>query len=272
MHSKVQIACDTHVHCYQFDQLPQLLNSAVKNMTRLVPEAQAKVLFFTDGFVDRTWLKLQDLILESAQAEDWQFANNEQSGFIEAKKNHENEILYLAPARQVNTAGKLEMLLLGCDQELNDKQPANELINTYGDQYALISPWGVGKWLGKRGRVLVDIINHSKKPFALGDNGGRPFFWPVPHFNFINKINSNKHDQSDGGIRQAVPIINGSDPLPISGEINRVGTYGVKMEVSDLSIKNVLEQLKEMPQSVENFGKPMGIIAFAIARFKMLLR
>ncbi len=264
----MQIACDTHVHCYQFEQLPQLLDHAMKNFNRLVPNAEAHVLFFTDGFVDRTWLKLQSLVNAEAVSGNWSFMMNDTTGFVEASSSDKK--LYLAPARQVNTAGRLEMLLLGCDQELEDKQPANQLIDQYGDDYVLISPWGVGKWLGKRGRVLVDIINHAKKPFALGDNGGRPFFWPVPHFKFMQKLA--KGGQS-GIVKRALPILNGSDPLPISGELSRIGSYGVSFDMSDeLSVSNVLNVLRNSDQQAENFGKPLGLFQFAIARLKMVLR
>lgn len=264
----MQIACDTHVHCYQFEQLPQLLDQAMKNLNKHVPTADARVLFFTDGFVDRTWLNLQVLINENAASGNWSFAMNDSTGFVEA--SNAGEILYLAPARQVNTAGRLEVLLLGCDQELEDKQPANQLIEKYGDDYVLISPWGVGKWLGKRGRVLVDIINHAKKPFALGDNGGRPFFWPVPHFKFMQKLATG--DQSSI-VKRTLPILNGSDPLPITGELSRIGSYGVSFEISnELSVSNVLDVLRNPEQQAKNFGKPLGLFQFAIARLKMILR
>lgn len=270
----MHVACDTHVHCYQFEQLPELLDQAIENFIRLVPQAQSYVLFFTDGLVDRTWLKLQDLIKvnekvnakSNAKAKQWSFRLNEQSGFVEA--SNADKLIYLAPARQVNTAGRLEMLLLGCDQELEDKQAANELIKQYADDYVLISPWGVGKWLGKRGRVLVDLINHSSKPFFLGDNGGRPFFWPVPHFKFMKAVSEGKKTQ---WVKKALPVFNGSDPLPISGEIARVGSYGVTFELkSSLSLSEVLETLKNDP--VQNFGKPIGLFSFFIARLKMMLR
>ena len=268
MNKPLQIACDTHVHCYQFEQLPALLDSAVKNFEKYTPNAEAKVLFFTDGFIDRAWQKLNKLIESEAKSGDWMFSMNQETSFIEAVKAE--EIVYLAPARQVNTAGRLEMLLLGCDQELEDKQPANDLIEQYGEQYVLISPWGVGKWLGTRGRVLIDIINHAKNPFALGDNGGRPFFWPVPHFNMLKKILKGGQKNI---IKQAVPMFNGSDPLPVAGDYVRAGSYGVKLSLDEaLSLPNLLKALKNAELKTENFGKPMGLIQFMICRIKMALR
>ena len=264
----MRIACDTHVHCYQFELLPELLDSAMANLDKYVPDADAKVLFFTDGFIDRTWLKLQELIQQDGSAGEWQFVFNQSLGFVEASKRE--QLVYLAPARQVNTAGRLEMLLLGCHEELEDKQAANDLIEQYGDQYVLISPWGVGKWLGKRGRVLVDIMNFAKKPFALGDNGGRPFFWPVPHFNLLKKM---RDGLKQSVVKQEIPVINGSDPLPVSGDYVRAGSYGVSFDLGQqLSLKTLLEGLKSDSSDKKNFGKPMGLIQFVICRIKMALR
>ena len=268
MNKPLQIACDTHVHCYQFELLAELLDSAVHNFDKYVPEADARVLFFTDGFIDRTWLKLQELIDADGSAGPWTFIFKPELGLVEASK--QSHVLYLAPARQVNTAGRLEMLLLGCDHELEDRQAANDLIEQYGDQYVLISPWGVGKWLGKRGRVLVDIMNFAKKPFALGDNGGRPFFWPVPHFNWLRKMLAGVQQEV---IKQQVAIINGSDPLPISGDYIRAGSYGVCLDLEKvLSLQTILTGLKSKESNLVNFGKSMGLVQFIQCRIKMALR
>ena len=49
------IACDTHVHCYQFDKIAELLDQAVGNFSQFTPQATHRVLFFTDGNTDKTW-------------------------------------------------------------------------------------------------------------------------------------------------------------------------------------------------------------------------
>jgi len=278
----MQIACDTHTHCYKFSELGQQLSFAETNFAKYVPNADAKVLFFTDGYVDRTWLKLNELIGgDSAQQGDWLFTLSKETELIEAVRGYDGAVIYIAPARQLNTAGKLEMILLGCAEEIGDKWPANQLIRIYGDKYVPLMPWGVGKWLGKRGRVLIDLINHSSKPFLLGDNGGRPFFWPVPHFRFMGAIKARKVgvDQVKNNphkwVKNCLPILNGSDPLPVSGEICRTASYGIVFNLTDdkeLSLKNILLQLKEPEFEFQNYGKLMGLFPFIIKRIKMLLR
>ena len=105
------IACDTHVHCYQFDKIAELLDQAVANFSRLTPKATHRVLFFTDGNTDKTWNNLHALLEQGGVSQYWQFVLNTDSGFVEAKK--EGDIVYLAPARQINSAERLEFLLLG---------------------------------------------------------------------------------------------------------------------------------------------------------------
>jgi len=286
----MQIACDTHVHCYNFSELGQQLDFAQSNFAKYAPSADARILFYTDGYVDRTWLKLNELIgsgLESNSAKNgsWVFALSQDMGLIEAVREQDGSVIYIAPARQLNTAGKLEMILLGCDEEIGDKWPANQLIRVYGDKYVPLMPWGVGKWLGKRGRVLIDLINHSSKPFILGDNGGRPFFWPVPHFRFMDALEAQEQvEKSEGDqgqnkphkwVKNRLATMNGSDPLPVSGEICRTASYGILFDMEkgkEISLKNILLQMKETDFEFQNYGKLMGLFPFIIKRIKMLLR
>ena len=58
--------------------------------------------------------------------------------------------------------------------------------------------WGVGKWLFKRGKIIRQLIETYDSPYLLlGDNSGRPSFWPTPNlFKQAKLLN--------------IPIINGS--------------------------------------------------------------
>ena len=80
-----------------------------------------------------------------------------------------------------------------------------------------VIPWAVGKWLGKRGRILADILEaESGRGLYLGDNGGRPFFWRnIPHFRQAHGL--------------GMPVLPGSDPLPFPSEISRVGSFGFRI-------------------------------------------
>jgi len=64
------IFCDTHVHCYEFDKMSALLDSALVNFKKAGVNGK-NILFFTDGKVDRTWDKLRPLVDESQQLGSW---------------------------------------------------------------------------------------------------------------------------------------------------------------------------------------------------------
>lgn len=252
------IACDTHVHCYQFDQIAELLNQAVGNFSQFTPQATHRVLFFTDGKTDKTWKNLQQLIAQDGRSQNWVFALNEATSFIEAEKS--GEVVYLAPARQINSAERLEFLLLGCDEDLPDGMPAVEIIENNADKHVVISPWGVGKWLGKRGKIMSDLIANQTSWF-LGDNGGRPAAW----------VGIKQCAQAR---QQGMAIFNGSDPLPIDGELKRVAAYGVHCEATldEFSLKSLLTSLQKQPSQWKNFGKALEIIPFIKGRVAMARR
>lgn len=249
----MQIYCDTHVHCYQFEQLSNLLDSAQHNF-QLAGEGDARVLFFTDGVHDRTWRTLLPLARQQYRTTDWLIRYSEQTQFIHATK--EDRELLLAPARQINSKARLEYLLLGCDTELEDGLDDEAILSNFTQDYTVINPWGVGKWLGARGALLSLLIEKYHGQFLLGDNGGRPKIWgSVPQF----KINS-------------IQPLNGSDPLPIEGELDRVASYGVTLEVNcqDLTLATLLAALKSGEH--QNYGEPMSLARFLRGRLAMAMR
>ena len=251
----MKVYCDTHVHCYDFDNFDQLLESAYKNLhhqaTKDGTESEASyMLFFTDGKTDKTWNNLKNLLKDKHQRIKWSLSFDKQTQLIKAS-NKQRSVL-LAPARQVITTERLELLLLGCDLDLIDGIPAAEVI-AENQQYVVICPWGVGKWLGNRGKILSALIKQFSDKLFLGDNASRPNLWRyIPQFKESNN-----------------PIFNGSDPLPISGELARIGRFGLKFDYhetelsgSKINLSAILSQLKSSLVKKTNFGKLFPIIPF----------
>lgn len=123
-----------------------------------------------------------------------------------------DDILLLA-GRQVVSAEKLEILALATDAQFADGTPAQQLVEGMIWADALIVlPWGVGKWLGARGRLVDRLLGQDGEGrLLLGDNGGRPSFWPEPRF-------------------RTRTLLRGSDPLPLRGDARRIGSFGTMME------------------------------------------
>ena len=124
--------------------------------------------------------------------------------------------------------------------------PDEDILDQFGGQYAVICPWGFGKWLGARGKLISDLAQRKPEQFNLGDNGGRPWLWAwVPQF-------GNKRPK----------VINGSDPLPLLGEIKRVGSYGIKFDLQEreLTLKNLVTAIKASQH--KNYGSQLGFFKF----------
>ena len=81
-----------------------------------------------------------------------------------------------------------------------------------------VLPWGFGKWWGRRGRVLDRFLETADPGRVfLGDNGGR-------------FAGAGEPRQFALARRRSIPILPGSDPLPLAGDAHRVGSYGFVLD------------------------------------------
>lgn len=257
----MKIYSDTHVHCYEFEKIDKLFSYAHRNLSKHARAVGTNdhqfVLFFTDGNHDKTWHRLCEVIQQNKTIGDWVCHFIDDEHLISASNGERT--LILAPARQINSQERLEFLLLGCELDIADGDTAEHIINEHHQKYPIISPWGVGKWLGKRSQLLSQLLNKQGQHFMLGDNGGRPNLWAyVPHFK-----------------QSPLNIINGSDPLPIDGEIQRVGDFGVHFELpsnDEITLTSLLQALKSEHIKKQNFGRSLSLIQFVKGRIGLARR
>src|SRR5690606_9685667 len=115
--------------------------------------------------------------------------------------------------RQLVTAEGLEVLAAGVGGDLRsgqDLSPTLEGGRARGGWSTIA--WGVGKWLGRRGRLVSEAVRAEagSGDVFLGDNGGRPGLWRfVPQFDVA----------AENGMR----VLPGTDPLPVPGDEARIG-------------------------------------------------
>jgi len=127
--------------------------------------------------------------------------------------------LVLIAGRQVVSREGLEVLLLGTRVALADRLPIRAVLAEGERAGALrVVPWGVGKWLFGRGRLLDQLIEAARPGdgFFLGDSAGRPFFWGRPR-------------QFARAARRGIRILPGTDPLPFPSEVSRPGSFGFRL-------------------------------------------
>ncbi|MEM8808887.1 MAG: methyltransferase domain-containing protein [Cyanobacteria bacterium P01_G01_bin.38] len=214
---------DTHVHIYDCFNLDTFLESAWHNFHRHVSGYDSSpdftgVLLLTETHNESWFTSLlhptQDQGGDGALPTRWSFQRTSETGTVCAA-NSKGQRLYLIAGRQVITAEKLEVLALISDQTFPDGLSVEATIKSIqaGGGIAVL-PWGVGKWLGKRGQLISSLLQKDQlSPLFLGDNRGRPQFWLRPRYF--------ETAQQQGG-----RILPGTDPLPLASEGSRPGSFG----------------------------------------------
>jgi len=155
--------------------------------------------------------------------------------------------LLLVAGRQIVTAEGLEVLALGTEDILLDGSPVAEVVRWCLRRRAVpVLPWGVGKWVGRRGQLVSDLLSTANRnQLMLGDNAGRPVLWKVPAFAEAR--------------RRGSKVLPGSDPLPVAGGEHSIGSYGFTMRLSfdrDDPRGSVLDAIRASDIEITPFGRP----------------
>lgn len=146
------------------------------------------------------------------------------------------EKVHLIAGRQIATLEKLEVHCLGIDADIPDRLPITDVIeNVIVAGGIPVIPWGLGKWLGKRGHIVRDIAKRNSEVF-LGDSTMRPTIWPEPVF---------------GAAKPRV--LAGSDPLPFSGDESRIGAFATVF-ASDFNEDDPAESLRAALRNASTNG------------------
>ena len=226
---------DAHVHIYGCFQPTEVLDSAAANFKRAAvswpqdgPSAGMLLLSESAG---HHWFAEQ-AAAGGAELGGWRLSLlAEESVTLAARRG--DEMLYIVAGRQLVSEEGLEVLALMSSAQLPDGLPLRRLLEEVAAAGAVaVIPWAVGKWLGRRGRLLTALLEDAAAPaFYLGDNGGRPLFWRNPgHFR--------------RAARAGIPVLPGSDPLPLPGEATRVGSYGFALPGLRLDARRPADSLR----------------------------
>jgi hypothetical protein len=203
-----------------------MLDTALASFTDAVHTQKGKVPFsgmlvLTEPRVRDTFPKLRSQ-LHSEQPcrlnSEWILEPTDETLSLAAVHSSGAKI-FLISGQQVVTRENLEVLAIASEQTIPDRQNLQETLKAIRqhDGYPVL-PWAVGKWLLGRGKLINRAIaDNGGKPLGIGDNGGRPAFWTMV-----------------GQFEQArlydLPILRGSDPLPVKGS-RTAGSYGTLMSI-----------------------------------------
>lgn len=205
----VNIVADTHIHFYPCYDLNVAVNTLRSNLASLGNDSVA-MAFLAERY-DCHYFR--DLKLYGAEKIGLHGYVQDCGDALLLKEKGFKDV-YLLAGRQVITSERLEILALTTDMEITDGLPAREVIQRTNDEGAVaVLSWAPGKWFGKRGEIVQQLIsNFSPNELLIGDTTLRPWCWFEP-------VLMKKGEES--GFR----ILAGSDPLPFAGEEKVMGKY-----------------------------------------------
>ncbi len=251
----MMILLDAHVHIYSCFDLKVFFDSAFMNFKEEAVRAGhgndfTAILILTDWSGNNWFQRLVDYSANERRKEyinigTWTFRRTNENCSLYARRS-QGEGLYVIAGQKIITAENLEVLALATNNIIKDGLSLGETILSIKENDAIpVIPWAVGKWMGRRGKVLSQLLQGTNEPeYFLCDNGNRPNFWSEPnHF----EIAETK------GIR----ILSGSDPLHFASEVERAGSFGIKISKS-VNKKQPARDLKNIlfdpSMEIERYG------------------
>lgn len=265
-----KIFVDAHVHIHQCFELPTFFDSALANFLAAArklgspDEEPCFILLLTESSSQSSYRHLADLafagqFFSTHDGSTWRVEHTSEEGGLRIVRS-DGHSLFLLAGSQIATAEKLEVLALLTTTEFEEHQPLSQTVYNVRNAGGLpVIPWGAGKWMGRRGRILKRFLATHETPLFVGDNSGRPFFWPRP------RLFSLVHER--GGC-----ILPGSDPLPFFGEIKKPGSFGFCMlEVFDSGypVASMRRALNHPMLSIQAYGKRENLRRFLGNQYTM---
>ena len=223
------IIVDAHVHIYDCFETGALLDAALGNFTQAAQNRGLEEVELTavlllaetsrDFWFQRTHEKCNQNQHPLAVGHRWEINKTLDRAVLQARKLSEvtgdEKHIFIMAGRQIVTAEGLELLALATNSMFEDGLSISSALDAVREQDSIpVLPWAVGKWLGKRGKLLSALLeNETNAGLCLGDNGGRPVFWRSPsHFKLAREKNFH--------------LLPGTDPLPFPNEARRIGSFG----------------------------------------------
>lgn len=263
------ILIDGHVHLRHCFDPQAFLNAAYTNLTQVARHHGAGdgfdgVLCLTDAAGEQGYERLRALHDPSGEAKEaWRCARAVEEGVSlwmaapgSTSEDETVRALLVIAGRQIITSEGLEVLAIGTRHRIEDGMSLTATVQVVQRCGALpVIPWGFGKWMGRRGRVLAQLLaDEPAPPCWLGDTANRPRRWPMPAL-----LRRAAHEGR--------PVLPGSDPLPRPTEQNRAGTYGAccpgRLD-PDQPAADLLTRLRAHPEQMQPYGRGESLRRFVV--------
>lgn len=254
---------DAHVHLRPSHDPAEVLDGAVAHFdrasTRLGATACEGVLMLAEAAGEHGFDRLAST---DAPIGHWRVERTDDPMVIRCRRADDSSIVVIN-GRQVATAQGLEVLTQLSGIEIPDGLGVEETIERGLAAGALVTlPWGFGKWTGKRKKLMLGLVERfGPRGVVLGDSAGRPA------------------GLGDGAVfgrarAMGVPILPGTDPLPIPGHSNRAGRYGFWFEgrLDDQAPSADLKRRLGSPLAIDaTIGRRDSIVRAFITQIRLRL-
>ena len=260
---------DAHVHIHDCFDVPEFLEHAYENFRRQ-HEALGSgagfdgVLLLTESCGANEFERLAGIAAAPGERlGHWRIDENAEPVSLTVRTNTSKRLVLIA-GRQIVTGENLEILGLGLREMPEDGLPIREVIDLVQKAGALcVLPWGFGKWTGRRGRIVRELINERPGDnFFVGDNAGRLALGPEPaDFRIARKA----------GIR----MLSGTDPLPWTSQADSVGRFGVVIDRGldpDRPFADLRASLLDERREPQGYGRLESLLPFVRHQVAMQLR
>lgn len=254
------ILADGHVHIHPCFDLALCLDAALANFLSVNPQGYFLLLLtespseqYFEDFYQAACQKSQ----ENLSLGNWTIQTTQENCSLCAVHCHSRHKVFILSGQQIATSEKLEVLALMTTEKFAEGQPLEAVVKTISDKGGIpVIPWGFGKWMGRRGQILSRYLAQKDlPPLFLGDNSGRPWFWPDP---LLFKI----------GRAQGLKVLPGTDPFPFPSEFQRPGCFGFSLEGFGYfdaqrpasSLKQALLNPSVQPRTYGSLEKPFRFI------------
>ncbi len=252
---------DTHVHLRGSHDPAAVLDGAVAHMDRHLSRLGAQsgmcVLMLSESADEHGFDRLA---ASERPVGRWLFDSEGEPMSLVGTRDDERRVV-LIQGQQIATANGLEILTLACDTRIPDNEPIRDSLEQALTLNALVVlPWGFGKWSGKRKGLVLDLLNEfGPRGVALGDSAARPMGLPDgPIFARAREL--------------GVPILPGTDPLPIAPHQKRAGRYALWLEDrldSWTPAADLRERLSEPLPGDSTIGRRDGVIGSVASQIRL---